>query len=170
LIGLSIPFDVAIRAALNSDIRLEVIKGIPVWETSPIYRHQQAIKRIAASLQRIAGSSCECIETQDTYFKFPDGSQKRPDLAILCAEPLPEAQDAPLEIVPVAVVEIISKNYEYKDLVLAPPFYLENGVQDILIFNPADNSVLHYRPNLEQPNTYTSPVTLTLECGCEITV
>jgi hypothetical protein len=57
-----------------------------------------------------------------------------------------------------------------KDLVLAPPFYLEVGVLDILIFNPADNSVLHYRPELEKPNQYVSPVTLNLECGCEITV
>lgn len=165
-----IPFEDALRSAENSNIRLEVIKGATVWETSPVFFHQQTVKRIVASLEPLPDSSCACIETQDTYFKFPDGSLKRPDIAILCAVPPLEVQNDPLEIIPAAVVEVISKNYEYKDLVLAPPFYLENGVQDILIFNPADNAVLHYRPDWTAPKTYTSPITLTLECGCEITV
>ncbi len=167
---MSIPYEDVFRSAENSNIRLEVIKGATVWEASPVYKHQVAVKRIAASLKPLPDSNCACIETQDTYFKFLDGSQKRPDIAILCSEPPLEAQDAPLEMVPVAVVEIISKNYEYKDLVLAPPFYLEVGVLDILIFNPADNSVLHYRPDFEKPKQYLSPITLNLECGCEITV
>ena len=167
---MTIPFDYLVREAESINVKLEMINGVPVWEASPMYRHQQAVKRIAASLKRLSGSNCACIETQDTYFKFPDGSQKRPDIAILCHEPPLEAQESALEIIPVAVVEIVSKTYEYKDLVLAPPFYLNAGVLDILIFNPADNSVLHYKPSLEQPNQYVSPVTLVLECGCEITV
>jgi Uma2 family endonuclease len=167
---MSIPFDYLVREAESINVKLEVIAGVTVWEASPVYKHQLAVKRIAASLKPLPDSNCACIETQDTYFQFPDGSQKRPDIAILCQEPPLEAQDAPLEMIPVAVVEIISKNYEYKDLVLAPPFYLEAGVLDILIFNPADNSVLHYRPDFEKPHQYLSPITLQLECGCEITV
>jgi Uma2 family endonuclease len=167
---MSIPFDHLVREAENINVKLEVINGVTVWEASPVYKHQLEVKRIAGSLRRLPNSSCGCIETQDTLFKFPDGSQKRPDIAILCAEPDPEMQDSALEIVPVAVVEIISKNYEYKDLVLAPPFYLGVGVLDILIFDPKDNSVLHYRRDFERPKTYVSPVKLRLECGCEITV
>jgi hypothetical protein len=161
-----IPFDTAIYTTETTNIRLEFIKGIPIWEASLVFKHQYELDRIQKSLKLLEPQ----VSTRATWFKFSDNSLKLPDLAILCAEPPLESQDAPLEIIPAAVVEIISQNYEYKDLVLAPPFYLENGVQDILIFNPADNSVLHYRPDLEQPNTYTSPITLTLECGCEITV
>jgi Uma2 family endonuclease len=167
---MTIPFDYLVREAESINVKLEVIAGVTVWEASPVYKHQLATKRIAASLKPLPDSNCACIETQDTYFKFPDGSQKRPDIAILCQEPPLEAQDAPLEMIPVAVVKIISKNYEYKDLVLAPPFYLEVGVLDILIFNPAYNSVLHYRRDFEQPKKYVSPITLQLECGCELTV
>jgi Putative restriction endonuclease len=149
---MSLPYEYLITEAERFNVRLEIIAGATVWEASPVFKHQWEVKRIASSLQPQSGSSCECIETQDTLFKFPDGSLKRP------------------ELIPTAVVEIISKNYEYKDFVLAPPFYLSQGVQDILIFNPADKSVLHYRPDLEQPKTYISPITLNLECGCEITV
>ncbi len=167
---MSIPIDYLIREAESVNVKLEVIKGMTVWEASPVYKHQLEVKRIANSLRLLPNSSCACIETQDTLFKFPDGSQKRPDIAILCAEPDPDMQDSALEVVPAAVVEIISKNYEYKDLVLAPPFYLEVGVLDILIFDPKDSSVLHYRRDLEQPRRYLSPITLNLECGCQITV
>jgi Uma2 family endonuclease len=167
---MTIPFDYLIREAESINVRLEMISGVPVWEASPVFRHQWHIDRIRASLKKISESDCGCFSIPDTLFKFPDGSQKRPDIAILCQEPPLEAQDSALEMIPVAVVEIISKNYEYKDLVLAPPFYLEVGVLDILIFNPADNSVLHYKPSLEQPKKYVSPITLSLECGCEITV
>jgi Uma2 family endonuclease len=167
---MSIPIEYLIREAESVNVKLEVINGMTVWEASPVYKHQLEVKRIASSLRPMPNSSCACLETQDTLFKFPDGSQKRPDIAILCSEPDSEAQESALEMIPVAVVEIISKNFEYKDLVLAPPFYLGVGVLDILIFDPKDNSVLHYRRDFEQPKTYLSPITLQLECGCEITV
>jgi Uma2 family endonuclease len=167
---MSLPYDYLITEAERFNVKLEIIAGATVWEASPVFKHQWEVKRIANSLQPLTGSSCDCIETQDTLFKFPDGSLKRPDIAVLCTMPDLETADVALELIPTAVVEIISKNYEYKDLVLAPPFYLSQGVQDILIFNPADKSVLHYRPDLEQPKTYISPITLNLECGCEITV
>ena len=166
---MSIPFDYLVREAESFNVKLEVIKGVTTWEASPVYRHQRAVDRIVASIRPLAPANT-CVSTRDTLFKFSDISWKRPDIAILSAEPPLEAQDAPLEMIPAAVVEIISKNYEYKDLVLAPPFYLENGVLDILIFDPKDNSVLHYRRDLEQPNKYTSPIKLQLECGCEITI
>jgi Uma2 family endonuclease len=167
---MSIPFDYLVREAESINVKLEVIAGVPVWEASPVFRHQWHIDRIRASLKKMTNSPCGCFSIPDTLFKFPDGSQKRPDIAILCEQPALEAQESALEMIPVAVVEIISKTYEYKDLVLAPPFYLEAGVLDILIFNPSDNSVLHYRPDFEKPNQYLSPITLHLECGCEITV
>ena len=167
---MTIPFDYLVREAESINVKLEMIAGVPVWEASPVFRHQWHTDRIRASLKNNSASDCGCFSIPDTLFRFSDGSQKRPDIAILCSLPPLEAQESALEMIPVAVVEIVSKTYEYKDLVLAPPFYLENGILDILIFDPADNSVLHYKPSLEQPNQYSSPVTLNLECGCEITV
>ena len=164
------PFSELIRAAEESNVRLEMIRGVAVWEASPVFLHQQEIKRIVGSIKRLEGAGCACIDTQDTLFRFPDGSFKRPDVALLCA--MPDQVDAAeaLTVIPAAVVEVLSKDYEYKDLVLSPPFYLENGVRDVLIYDPRTGAVLHHRPDWLEPQELTSPAHLTLECGCEITV
>ena len=65
---------------------------------------------------------------------------------------------------------MLSKDYEYKDFVLSPPLYLENGVQDILILDPRTKTVLYYRLDQQEPQELTSPVRLELQSGCEITV
>ncbi len=166
----SLPFPELIRAAEESNVRLEMIRGVAVWEASPVFLHQQEIKRIVNSIKRLEGAVCACIDTQDTLFRFPDGSFKRPDVALLCAMPDAVDADEALSVIPAAVVEVLSKDYEYKDLVLSPPFYLENGVKDVLIFDPRTGVVLHHRPDWDVPQALTSPVQLVLECGCEITV
>ena len=166
----SLPFSELIRAAEESNVRLEMIRGVAVWEASPVFLHQQEIKRIVGSIKRLEATGCACIDTQDTLFRFPDGSFKRPDVALLCAMPDAVDADEVLTVIPVAVVEVLSKDYEYKDLVLSPPFYVENGVFDVLIHDPCTGVVLHYRPDRSAPQSLTSPVHLSLECGCEITV
>ena len=166
----SLPFSELIRAAEEGNVRLEMIRGVAVWEASPVFLHQQEIKRIVGSMKRLEGFDCACIDTQDTLFRFPDGSYKRPDVALLCAMPDAVDADEALTVIPAAVVEVLSKGYEYKDLVLSPPFYLENGVKDVLIYDPRTSIVLHHRPNWPAPQSLTSPVQLILECGCEITV
>ena len=166
----SLPFSELIRAAEESNVRLEMIRGVAVWEASPVFLHQQEIKRIVGSIKRLSSTGCACIDTQDTLFRFPDGSFKRPDVALLCAMPDAVDADEALSVIPAAVVEVLSKDYEYKDLVLSPPFYLENGVRDVLIYDPRTSVVLHYRPDRPAPQSLTSPVHLSLECGCEITV
>ena len=77
------------------------------------------------------------------YVQFPDGSLKRPDISIFCRQP--EEIEEAVKSVPKAVIEVISKNYEMKDLELAPPVYLANGVKDVVVFNPYTNEVLHFR-------------------------
>ena len=166
----SLPFSELIRAAEESNVRLEMIRGVALWEASPVFLHQQEIKRIVGSIKRLSSTGCACIDTQDTLFRFADGSFKRPDVALLCAMPDAVDADEVLTVIPVAVVEVLSKDYEYKDLVLSPPFYLENGVRDVLIYDPRTGVVLHYRPDRPAPQSLTSPVHLSLECGCEITV
>ena len=47
---------------------------------------------------------------------------------------------------------------------------IENGVRDVLIYDPRTGVVLHYRPDRPAPQSLTSPVHLSLECGYEITV
>ena len=123
-------------------LKLEVMNDLPMWEAMPSYRHQKHVARIAQSMVRPAELGCECVVIQDVYVQFPNGL-KRPDIAILCREPDDADQDPPLRTIPEAVVEVVSKGYEAKDLQIGPTFYLSQGVKDVLVFDPATLLVLH---------------------------
>jgi Uma2 family endonuclease len=156
-----------IRQADHIGVRLEIVNGKPIWEASPVYRHQREALRIQQSLINKNESSCACHGVLDVIFKFPDGSFKRPDVAILCRVPDESEIDAALEIMPEAVVEIVSENYEYKDEI-APDFYLEQGVKDIIVFNPRTLEVIYY--SKQGVARFKSPTHFDLECGCHIEV
>ncbi len=127
-------------------------------------------QRIERSIEpsKVAATGCGCFTLADTLIRFPDidRSLKRPDLAIFCAEP-PDSDEA-LELLPAAVVEVLSFGYEDKDL--GPdgaPFYLDCGVADVLVVDPCSGHIRHYRPG--QPVAeLESPVTVALACGCRV--
>ena len=143
-------------------IRLEIIGKLPVWEASPIYKHQKAVDRIRQSFVRDENAACACLHIADVYVSFPDGSLKRPDISVFGEEPAEEEEA--IKQIPAAIIEVISKNYEIKDLELAPPVYLANGVKDVIVFNPYTKEVRHITPDAVQD--LTSPARITLACGC----
>jgi Uma2 family endonuclease len=157
-----------VSMAHEAGIKIEITRGVPTWEAFPGSRHQKAVRRIERAIEPIPGHSagCGCFELADTYLRFPDGSIKRPDVSIFCEEP-PDSDEA-LEIVPQAVIEVVSKDYEYKDLELNPTFYLSHGVLDVVVFDPRTADVIHHRR--EVVTRHVSPVTLELLCGCRVTV
>jgi len=149
-------------------IRLEIVSGLPIWESFPLYRHQKAIDRIRRTIEKLTQSNpnCACIDIADVYISFPDGSVKRPDIAIFCREP--EEQDEMIKLIPEAVIEVVSKGYEAKDLEIGPRFYLSQGVKDVIVFDPYTLLVLHVRR--DGVTRQISPVQIDLECGCRCTV
>src|SRR6266404_1823054 len=94
------------QRATEAGIKLEYVNGIPIWEASPVIRHQRISDRIRASIRGLGGENegCGCIHYADIYILFPDGSTKRLDISIFCAEP-PE-QDTMCQTAPDAVIEI----------------------------------------------------------------
>jgi Uma2 family endonuclease len=160
------------RLIENGLIKLEITAGIPTWEASPASRHQKAAKRIELSIQPLPGSPCGCYSLADTYIAFPDGSLKRPDISIFCDEP-PDS-DTALEIVPLAVIEIISPEAEAarKDLELNPPLYLSQGVLDVVAFDPRTQQISWWDADtgVDEPRRMLAPQTLRLRCGCQVTV
>jgi Uma2 family endonuclease len=152
----------------DAGVRLEIIAGLPVWEALPNLTHQKAIDRIRGSFARshTAVGGCECLHYADLHIKFPDGSDKRPDIAIFCHEPT-ETESAVTEV-PEAVIEVLSKGYEKKDLELGPPFYLGQGVKDVVVYDPYTNAIKHFDAKGE--HLLQSPATLRLKCGCQVTV
>jgi len=149
-------------------VRLEITAGVPTWEALPGFRHQRIIDRIRATIAPRPGAKdgCACVHASDVLIRFPDSSFKRPDIALFCEEP-PD-QDEALTIVPAAVIEIISRGYEYKDVTLNPPFYLSQGVQDVVIVDPDAQRVTHY--TVASVANHYAPVQLTFVCGCECTI
>jgi hypothetical protein len=145
-------------------IKLERTAGIPTWEAQPGSRHQIVVDRIRASIAPLSGSphGCDCCHLADVAIRFPDGSLKRPDIAIFCAPP--PVQDTALTVLPVAVIEVISLGYEYKDVVLNPPFYLGHGLRDVVVVDPHAQRVTHY--TLTGVQTLITPAALMLDCGC----
>lgn len=127
-------------------IRLEIVNGLPIWEAQPFYRHQKHLQRIANGINKAhsPASTCACIHAIDVYIQFPNGL-KRPDISIFSREPNEEEQDSALTMIPEAVIEVVSKGYEAKDLEIGPPFYLSQGVKDVIVFDPLTLLVLHVR-------------------------
>ena len=156
------------RLVYEGMVKLEITGGIPTWEIAPSVRHQRMVWRIQNSIKPLAGSdgSCECEQFADVFIRFADGSIKRPDISVFCT--MPPLQDEVLTVLPQAVIEVISPGYEYKDVELNPPFYLAQGVEDVLIVEPRTGVVTHYR--VAGVTTCNAPVTVSLLCGCECTV
>lgn len=153
-------------AAEELGIRLEIVGGIPLWEAQPVYKHQKAVDRIRASILPMTDQACICIHVADVYVSFPDGSLKRPDISVFCREP--DEEDEAIKLIPEAVIEVISKGYEFKDLEIGPNFYLAQGVKDVIVMNPYTLVVLHVRR--DKVEHLLSPVAIELECGCRVTV
>lgn len=152
--------------AKDLGIKLEFAGNPPIWKASPLDKHRKAVDLIRDSFGKLEkdGNICACLDVADVYVQFPDGSLKRPDISVFSREPEEEANRQ----VPEAVVEVISKKYEAKDLEISPPIYLANGVKDIVVFNPYTNEVFHFRA--DGTRTLTSPVEIEFECGCGCTV
>jgi Uma2 family endonuclease len=162
------PIDPVFLRAEELGIRLEVVGGLPIWEAHPVWRHQKAVDRIRATIKpnRDSQEACACVHASDVYVSFSDRSLKRPDVAIFCREP--DEQEDAITLIPEAVIEVVSKGYEAKDLEIGPPFYLSRGVKDVIVFDPTSLLVLHARR--DGTTRQVSPQVIDLECGCTVTV
>lgn len=162
------PIDPRMLRAEELGIRLEIVAGLPIWEAQPLWRHQKAVDRIRGTIRPRDGvaGACACVHASDVYVQFPDGSLKRPDVSIFCREP--EDIDDAITMVPEAVIEVVSKGYEAKDLEIGPGFYLSQGVKDVIVFDPSTLLVLHARR--DGTKRLVAPQPIALECGCDCVV
>jgi Uma2 family endonuclease len=157
--------------ASGAPIRLEYVRGRLKVEASPASRHQMTAKAIETSIRPRAGQSgdCVCFSLQDVLIRFPDPDQslKRPDIAIFYEQP-PESDEA-LDVLPQAVIEILSVGYEEKDLGEdGAPFYLAFGIE-VLVVDPRKALAHHYRAG-QGVERLTLPITIDLQCGCRVTL
>lgn len=157
-----------IEAAESVGVRLEMVAGTPYWEAMPGRRHHDALMDIRDGFVRSgpASNGCGCYGYVELLIRFPDGSLKTPDLSIFCERPA-EPEGA-VTAVPEAVVEIISPGFERKDLEIGPPFYLSQGVRDVVVYDPRSQAVTHFRAGFK--DALTAPISISLACGCSLHV
>ncbi|MEO6724183.1 MAG: Uma2 family endonuclease [Blastocatellia bacterium] len=156
----------------NAGGQLEIIGGLHVWEAWPSLMHQKTIDCIRQSFKHSdqVNGGRECLHYAGLHYaglhiKFPDGSVKHSDIAIFHRRP--RETDFAVTDVPEAVIEIISEGYEKKDLELGPPFYLSQGVKDVIVYNPYTKVTRHF--TAAGQSEYAKSVTLILQWGCQVT-
>lgn len=152
----------------EGQIKLEVTGGIPTWRLLPNPRHQMIVDDIRASIHPVSNDSatCGCHHLADVSIRFLDGSIKRPDIAIFCTKP--PRQTASLIMIPVVVIEIVSRGYADKDLLVNPQWYLSQGVQEVVVLDPDTGTATHWDGAGTQ--VYQIPITLTFRSGCTATL
>src|SRR5262245_37375312 len=163
---IAVELDQLVRFA-PTHIKLEVTGGTRPWRLLPGIRHQKLIDRIRASIEPLAESGCGCYHLTDPSLVFPDGSFKRPDIAIFCLEP-PDIDES-WEQVPEAVIEIVSLGYEEKDLSMNRPWYLSMRVKDVRDVDPREGDVRHHRHGAPMA-IRRQPATFELLCGCRCAI
>lgn len=156
-----------VQAADHSHVKLEMTAGMPTWEAMPGWRHQRISRSVADSVRRaaISDNDCGCHSVLDVVVRFPEGSFRSPDVAIFCE--LPPDKDGALDVIPLAVVEIVSEGYEKKDEI-GLPFYLEQGIADVVLYDPRTREVVHATP--QGQTIHVAPVDLAFACGCAVTI
>ena len=144
-------------------VRLEMIADQTFWEFRPNFQHQDRIGKIYKSVRpdHESNSGSECVSALDVGIRFPDDSLRRPDLAIFSN--IPEQVDL-ITLIPEAVVDVLSQRSRHKDLVVSPPFYLEMGVKDVLVYDPFTDDIHHFRRDGDL--RFKPGQTVKLECGC----
>ena len=151
----------------ETGLRLEIVAGKPYWEFGPTYEHQSRLARIATGVRRGPGAEagCACLVAMAVALEFPDGSVLRPDISVFSREP--ERQGL-VTLIPEAVVEIVSPRSREKDLKVSPPWYLDMGVKDVLVYDPFTEDVFHFRR--DGARRFKTGRTVSLECGCLVDV
>ena len=81
---------------------------------------------------------------------------------------MPVESDTAIRQVPDAVIEVISRGFEKKDLEVGIPVYLSQGIKDVVVLDPYNLEVTHARAESVQKSR--SPTVIQLECGCICTV
>lgn len=99
---------------------------------------------------------CGCAHVASVYIQFPDGSLRRPDIALFCREP--EEVDEAIPQIP----QVRPRTSRSAQGSTSP-----RGYKDVVVFDPYTPLVLHLRK--DRVERHISPVTLRLE-GCELTV
>jgi Uma2 family endonuclease len=166
---MSLPTYQDIQRIAYQGVRLEITGGRTTWEAMPGALHNGVVDDIRQSLTRHnpPTAACGCHHIADTYIEFAPSLLRRPDIAVFCAKP-PRPDGAITNLIPGAVIEVLSVGYEQKDRD-AVTLYLSAGVLDVLLIDPRRRSVEWHRQG-EAARHLELPATCALQMGCTLPI
>lgn len=161
--------------ALPDGQRAELIDGQIYMMTPPSYRHQ----RLVTQLSRIIGNyiadkdgDCEVLPAPFAVTLFAnDETYVEPDISVICDKN--KLSDRGCEGAPDFIIEIVSPSSRRMDYSKKMGLYLEAGVREYWIVDPAKErtTVYHYEEDAA-PTIYSfdQPITVGIYGDLQITV
>ena len=161
--------------ALPDGQRAELIDGQIYMMTPPSYRHQ----RLVTQLSRIIGNyiadkdgDCEVLPAPFAVTLFAnDETYVEPDISVICDKN--KLSDRGCEGAPDFIIEIVSPSSRRMDYSKKMGLYLEAGVREYWILDPAKErtTVYHYEEDAA-PTIYSfdQPITVGIYGDLQITV
>jgi Uma2 family endonuclease len=157
------PLDEFIRE--TNEQMFELINGERIPRLPTITRHNDTIDKLTTALKLVAEVTGLGIVRAEATFILPDHfdtswvtGSRTPDILYITAERLeayklanPEWQDTPYIIVPDLVVEVISPNDKFTEVIEKVNAYLVDGVRLIVVLDPKLHQALIYTPDAEHP-------------------
>ncbi|MBI5193295.1 MAG: Uma2 family endonuclease [Nitrospirae bacterium] len=124
------------------DKRYELIEGELFMTPSPITNHQRISRKIEFLLEKFVTEN-DCGEIfyapYDVY--FDDENVLQPDILFITKERLNIIGDKNLQGAPDLVIEILSENNAYRDLIQKKKIYARYGVKEYWIVVPGEKTI-----------------------------
>ncbi len=132
--------------ALPEDVRVELIDGVIYDMSAPYTTHQEIALEVARQLAnqiKTKGGKCKVfVSPIDVQLDCDDKTMVQPDVLILCD---PDKQKKKVIYgAPDFVLEVLSPSTRKKDLTIKHRKYLNAGVREYWIIDPAEKRLITY--------------------------
>ena len=147
--GKKVSYDEFMEIYEHSELRMELIEGEILLQTSPSLRHQEISGRLYLIFsQYLRGKSCKAVYAPfDVHFfkpEFKDPDVCQPDLLIACDLKETLNEKGQYMGTPALVAEILSPGTRSRDMVKKLKTYMLSGVQEYWLVDPDQNILLQY--------------------------
>ncbi len=135
---------------LEEGLLAQLIEGELIMSPAPNPRHQEIIGRLFLIFQKFKKKGKSLFSPIDLY--LDDKNVFQPDLVFLSSKEI--ISEKGIEGPPDIVVEVISPSNSFIDRNIKKRKYLEFGVKEVWIVDPANQTLEIYTDSEEKPSLY----------------
>lgn len=132
----------------NSEQRFELIDGVIYHLASPSYKHQYAVHELHGTFYIwFKGKNCTPLTSpfDITFRKTEDNiCVVQPDIVVICDRDNRNDRDRYVGV-PALAVEVLSPSTRGKDMVKKLDLYMQCGVKEYWLVDPANESIMVYQ-------------------------